>query len=147
MVTRGGKNCFLSGNLGRRLEIFCKICNVSVTITKITKQMHNYCIICTLVIFSGKYSAKLSTQKNFWELGSLVPILFPPRNQTLQFWHARSSCGDGFCSSCLDQHLVCSWIAGIIHCKCCSQFAYHHVIYSNYSISFCLCYFLFYHEK
>jgi hypothetical protein len=35
---RGGKICFLSGNLGRRLEIFCKICNV--TITKITKQMH-----------------------------------------------------------------------------------------------------------
>jgi hypothetical protein len=32
----------------RSLEIFCKIRNV--TITKITKQMHNYCIICTLVI-------------------------------------------------------------------------------------------------
>ena len=48
VVARGGKNIFLSGNLGRRLEIFCKICNV--TITKITKQMHNYCIICTLVI-------------------------------------------------------------------------------------------------
>ena len=46
---QGWKNYFfLSGNLGRRLEIFCKICNV--TITKITKQMHNYCIICTLVI-------------------------------------------------------------------------------------------------
>ena len=44
----GGKFFFLSGNLGRRLEIFSKICNV--TITKITKQMHNYCIICTLVI-------------------------------------------------------------------------------------------------
>ena len=45
---QGWENNFLSGNLGRRLEIFCKICNV--TITKITKQMHNYCIICTLVI-------------------------------------------------------------------------------------------------
>jgi hypothetical protein len=45
---RGGKIFFLSGNLGRSLEIFCKICNV--TITNITKQMHNYCIICTLVI-------------------------------------------------------------------------------------------------
>jgi hypothetical protein len=45
---RGGKFFFLSGNLGRRLEIFCKIYNV--TITKIRTQMHNYCIICTLVI-------------------------------------------------------------------------------------------------
>ena len=47
-VFRGGKNFFLSGNLDRSLEIFGKICNV--TVTKITKQMHNYCIICTLVI-------------------------------------------------------------------------------------------------
>ena len=35
---RGRKCFFLSGNLGRRLEIFCKICNV--TIAKITKQIH-----------------------------------------------------------------------------------------------------------
>jgi hypothetical protein len=33
---------------GLKARNFCKICNV--TITKITKQMHNYCIICTLVI-------------------------------------------------------------------------------------------------
>jgi hypothetical protein len=49
---RGGKKIFLSENLGRRLEIFCKICNV--TITKITKQMHNYCIICILVIVGSR---------------------------------------------------------------------------------------------
>jgi hypothetical protein len=35
---RGGKKKFLSGNMGRKLEIFCKICNV--TITKITKQLN-----------------------------------------------------------------------------------------------------------
>jgi hypothetical protein len=37
---RGGQNVFLSGNLGRRLEILCKIYNYK----------NNYCIICTLVI-------------------------------------------------------------------------------------------------
>jgi hypothetical protein len=45
---QGWKIFFLSGNLGWSLEIFCKICNV--TVTKITKQMHNYCIFCTLAI-------------------------------------------------------------------------------------------------
>jgi hypothetical protein len=32
---RAGKIFFLSGNLGQRLEIFCEICNV--TITKLQK--------------------------------------------------------------------------------------------------------------
>ena len=49
---RGGKNFFLSGNLGRRLEVFCKISNV--TITKIQcynyNMLQNKCIIIVLFV-------------------------------------------------------------------------------------------------
>jgi DNA-directed RNA polymerase len=54
------------------------------------------------------------------KFANFVELYFPHfttfRGQTLQFYqfeHARSSCGHGFCSSCLDQNLV--YIAGIIH--------------------------------
>ena len=52
-------------------------------------MVFNYnCIIYTLTVLvtsyyqtskiSETFSAKISTQKNFWELGSQDPILFPP---------------------------------------------------------------------
>ena len=47
IINRGGKKFFLSGNLGQRLEIFCKICNITI------RKKQNKCINIVLFVFSN----------------------------------------------------------------------------------------------
>ena len=65
-----GVNCQTSKNF---CEILCKNLDPIASVTKLFSQL-----IVKPLKFSVKFSAKVKIQKNFWELDSRDPILFPP---------------------------------------------------------------------
>ena len=66
----------------------CIIYTLTVLVTRVTETTEFCKIFCSYYQtskISETFSAKISTQKNFWELGSQDPILFPPLPSTYMY--------------------------------------------------------------